>query len=76
MKSYMCQLCGLIYNEADGWPEDGIPAGTAWADVPDTWLCPECGAGKSDFEMMQIQNGFMTANNTIAIKNIVGTSFK
>ena len=54
MKSYMCQLCGLIYNEADGWPEDGIPAGTAWADVPDTWLCPECGAGKSDFEMMQI----------------------
>lgn len=54
MKSYMCQLCGLIYNEAEGWPEDGIPAGTAWADVPDTWLCPECGAGKSDFEMMAI----------------------
>ncbi|MBP9726181.1 MAG: rubredoxin [Gammaproteobacteria bacterium] len=52
MKSYMCQLCGLIYNEAEGWPEDGIPAGTAWADVPDTWLCPECGASKGDFEMM------------------------
>ncbi len=52
MKSYMCQLCGLIYNEAEGWPEDGIPAGTAWEDVPDTWLCPECGAMKSDFEMM------------------------
>ena len=51
-KSYMCQLCGLIYNEAEGWPEDGIPAGTAWEDVPDTWLCPECGATKSDFEMM------------------------
>lgn len=53
-KSYMCQLCGLIYNEAEGWPEDGIAPGTRWEDVPDTWLCPECGAGKSDFEMMQI----------------------
>jgi len=48
----MCQLCGLIYNEAEGWPEDGIPAGTTWENVPATWLCPECGATKSDFEMM------------------------
>lgn len=53
-KSYMCQLCGLIYNEADGWPEDGIAPGTRWDDVPDTWLCPECGAMKSDFLMMSI----------------------
>lgn len=53
-KSYMCQLCGLIYNEAEGWPEDGIPAGTLWENVPETWLCPECGASKDDFEMMEI----------------------
>ncbi len=53
-KSYMCQLCGLIYNEAEGWPEDGIAAGTRWEDVPGTWLCPECGATKSDFLMIQV----------------------
>lgn len=53
-KSYMCQLCGLIYNEAEGWPEDGITPGTTWEDVPESWLCPECGAMKGDFLMMQI----------------------
>ncbi len=53
-KSFMCQLCGLIYHESEGWPEEGIPAGTAWEDVPDTWLCPECGASKADFDMVQI----------------------
>lgn len=53
-KSYMCQLCGLIYHEAEGWPDDGIEAGTLWENVPDTWLCPECGATKNDFEMMLI----------------------
>lgn len=50
----MCQLCGLIYHESEGWPEEGIAPGTAWADVPDTWLCPECGATKADFDMLQI----------------------
>ena len=54
MKKYMCILCGLIYDEELGWPEDNIPAGTKWSDVPDTWLCPECSAGKNDFEMVEI----------------------
>lgn len=54
MKQYMCLLCGMIYNEAEGWPEDGIAAGTLWADVPPNWRCPECGATKSDFEMIEI----------------------
>lgn len=53
-KSYMCQLCGLIYREVDGWPEEGIAPGTRWEDVPETWLCPECGATKADFEMLEI----------------------
>lgn len=53
-KSYMCQLCGLIYHEADGWPEEGIAAGTRWEEVPDDWLCPECGAGKEDFMMLEL----------------------
>lgn len=46
-----CLICGFIYDEALGWPEDGIAPGTRWADVPDDWLCPDCGVGKDDFEM-------------------------
>jgi rubredoxin len=53
-KTYMCTVCGFIYDEAQGWPEDGIPAGTRWEAVPDTWVCPECGAIKDDFEMEDI----------------------
>ena len=45
-----CIVCGLVYDEAEGWPDDGIPAGTLWADVPEDWLCPDCGVGKDDFE--------------------------
>jgi len=54
MKKYMCLLCGFIYDEAQGWPEEGILAGTRWDDIPLTWRCPDCGAGKEDFEMMEI----------------------
>lgn len=53
-KRFMCLLCGYIYDEAKGWPEDGIEPGTRWEDVPLTWQCPECGATKDDFEMVQI----------------------
>ncbi len=54
MKKYMCLLCGFIYDEAAGWPEDGIAPGTAWDDVPEDWMCPECGATKADFEMVVV----------------------
>jgi len=54
MKQYICVICGLIYDEAEGWPEDGIAPGTTWEDVPLTWKCPECGAGKEDFEMVEV----------------------
>ena len=54
MKKYMCLICGWIYDEATGWPEDGIAAGTKWDDVPMNWTCPECGARKDDFEMVEI----------------------
>ncbi len=53
-KKYMCTVCGFIYDEAQGWPEDNIPPGTRWEDVPETWVCPECGATKDDFEMEEI----------------------
>ncbi len=54
MKRYICLICALIYNEEKGWPEDGIAPSTRWEDVPSTWVCPECGASKSDFEMIEI----------------------
>lgn len=47
-------VCGLVYDEEMGWPEEGIAAGTLWEDVPDSWACPECGVSKSDFEMTEI----------------------
>jgi rubredoxin len=53
-RKYMCIVCGYIYDAAQGAPEEGIPAGTRWEDVPVTWTCPDCGASKEDFEMMEI----------------------
>jgi rubredoxin len=53
-KTYMCLICGFIYDEAAGVPDEGIAPGTKWEDVPMNWTCPECGARKEDFEMVQI----------------------
>lgn len=53
-KCLMCMVCGYIYNEEEGLPEEGIPAGTRWADIPAGWRCPDCGVGKEDFEMIEI----------------------
>jgi rubredoxin len=53
-KTWMCLVCGWIYDEQAGSPEHGIAAGTAWEDVPEHWLCPECSAGKRDFQMIEI----------------------
>jgi rubredoxin len=53
-KTWMCLICGWIYDEATGAPEHGIAAGTPWSEVPMNWTCPECGARKEDFEMVQI----------------------
>jgi len=53
-KTWMCVVCGLIYDEQEGWPEDRIAPGTRWQDVSENWLCPDCGASKDDFEMIEI----------------------
>ena len=50
MKKYVCTVCGYIYDEAEGIPDDGIAAGTLFADLPEDWVCPMCGAGKDEFE--------------------------
>jgi rubredoxin len=44
--TWMCLICGWIYDKALGAPDHGIAPGTPWADVPMNWTCPECGAGK------------------------------
>ncbi len=51
-KKYVCVVCGYIYDEELGEPEAGILPGTRWADIPEDWSCPDCGAAKADFELM------------------------
>ena len=53
-KTWMCVVCGLIYDEQEGWPDEGIAPGTRWQDVVENWSCPDCGASKDDFEMIEI----------------------
>ncbi len=52
-KKYECVICGFIYDEAEGLPDDGIAAGTKWEDIPDDWECPDCGISKSDFDLYE-----------------------
>lgn len=54
MKAYLCVICGFVYDEEKGDPSEGIDPGTRWKDVPLSWRCPDCGAGKEDFEMVEI----------------------
>ncbi len=54
MKKYECMMCGYIYDESLGDPDEGIAPGTAWDDIPVDWYCPVCGASKEDFEMVEI----------------------
>ena len=48
---WICTSCGFIYDPAEGDPDGGIPAGTAFEEIPDDWFCPVCGARKKDFEL-------------------------
>jgi len=49
MKRYVCQYCGHIYDESLGDPDSGIAPGTKWADIPEGWMCPDCGNPKSAY---------------------------
>jgi rubredoxin len=53
MKKWRCLICDYVYDEAKGVPDEGIPPGTRWEDVPETWSCPDCGAAKYDFNMVE-----------------------
>jgi rubredoxin len=50
MDKYVCQVCGYVYDPANGDPDNGIEPGTKFEDLPDDWTCPVCGASKDDFE--------------------------
>ena len=54
MRKWQCFYCGFIYDQAVGMPDDGIVPGTAWDDIPDDFTCPDCGAAKSEFLMLEI----------------------
>ena len=50
MDKYVCDMCGYIYDPAEGDPDNGVAPGTPWEKVPEDWVCPLCGVGKGSFE--------------------------
>lgn len=53
MAKYQCTVCGYVYDEDEGDPENNVLPGTKWDDLPEGWECPVCGAGKEDFELVE-----------------------
>lgn len=51
-RRYKCLNCSHIYDEAEGDPDSGLAPGTLWKDVPDEWICPECGSEKRDYVLV------------------------
>ena len=51
-RRYQCPVCGHIYDESVGDAASGVAPGTRFVDLPDDWVCPDCGAAKTDFEQM------------------------
>jgi len=53
MEKYRCMVCGYIYDPEEGDPESGVHPGTSFEDLPEDWVCPLCGADKSQFEVVE-----------------------
>ncbi len=53
MKTYICSVCGYEYDPEVGDPDNDIPPGTAFEDLPEDWVCPTCGAEQEDFEVAE-----------------------
>ena len=51
-RRYRCRYCSHVYDEALGDADSGIAPGTRFEDIPDDWMCPECGAGKGDYDLI------------------------
>ena len=54
VRRWECQVCGFVYDEAEGLPEGGFSPGTLWEEIPESWVCPDCGTAKSEFEMLEL----------------------
>lgn len=52
-RKWECFMCGHVYDEATGDPQRNIPPGTRYEDLPDDWVCGDCGASKGDFELIE-----------------------
>jgi rubredoxin len=52
MKKYKCLMCGYVYDPQIGDPDSGVEPGTAFEDLPDDWVCPDCGVGTDEFESL------------------------
>ena len=50
---WYCTVCEFVYDPVDGDPDGGIPPGTAFQDISDRWVCPDCGARKKQFRLME-----------------------
>lgn len=50
VKKYVCTVCGYVYDPDVGDPDSGIAPGTAFEDIPDSWVCPLCAVTKDMFE--------------------------
>lgn len=50
LEKWQCTICGYVYDPEVGDPDNGIAPGTSFEDIPDDWVCPECGVGKDMFE--------------------------
>jgi rubredoxin len=50
MEKWVCKVCGYVYDPAVGDPDNDVAPGTPFEKVPEDWVCPECGAGKDEFE--------------------------
>ena len=53
LRRWLCEACGLVYDEARGDPDSGLAPGTRFEDIPEDWTCPVCGVGKSDFRPIE-----------------------
>jgi len=54
LQKWLCVVCGFVYDETKGLPSEGIPAGTRWVNIPDNWICPDCGMNKARFKMIPL----------------------
>ena len=53
MEKWECLVCGYVYDPEQGDPDNDVEAGTPFEELPDDWTCPDCGAGKDEFQRVE-----------------------